>query len=219
MPCSSVSASSSGTGLLQIQQSRSPKNRPHIIHLFLEEALVCLAGPTVLPDNGCGYISTGKYLVSTVIHSPLDHSRHTRPQPMKESQARQSKEAAENGPSAANRLSGAPPLVARSCYWGPLLGHSNLSPLSYRLSAKRRCDCNRLLSKASLTGVGPLPSGEAMGIWGFSGCSSRGEVRQADRTGLNPTAISGLLIQVVHSLWSIVVGNLDTQYGGIVFQP
>jgi hypothetical protein len=87
------------------------------------------------------------------------------------------------------------------------------------LSAKRRCDCNRLLSKASLTGVGPLPSGEAMGIWGLSGCSSRGEVRQADRTGLNPTAISRLLIQVVHSLWSLVVGNLDTQYGGIVFQP
>jgi hypothetical protein len=43
----------------------------HIIHLFVEEALVRLAGPTVLADNGCGYISTRKYMVSTVIHSPL----------------------------------------------------------------------------------------------------------------------------------------------------
>jgi hypothetical protein len=35
-----------------------------------------------------------------------------------------------------------------------------------------------------------------MGLEHLSGWSSRGEVRQADRTGLNATAVSGLLIQV-----------------------
>jgi Flp pilus assembly pilin Flp len=39
--------------------------------------------------------------------------------------------------------------MARSCHWGPLLGHFNFVPLSYRLSAKMGCDYNRLLSKAS----------------------------------------------------------------------
>ena len=198
MPCSSVSASSSGTGLLQIQQSRSPKIVRISYTCFLKRLLFAWPGLLCSPIM----VAATSPLVNTWFL--LSFTRPSGPFPPHTPAAYEGVSGApEQGGSREWAISvkpafRCPPLVARSCYWGPLLGHSNLSPLSYRLSAKRRCDCNRLLSKASLTGVGRLPSGEAMGIWGLSDCSSRGEVRQADRTGLNSTAISGLLIQVVH---------------------